>query len=180
MKETVMEEYKLTLYEEDLGFPRELLYKYIRDPQEARNFIMMGGRPLLSEVVIKNWASHYFRRDMEVNSLSNAFGFDIRSTDGEIFIEVKTTWKPDSKYVSFKSIGQKKDEDGNYAFTHIAFYSPLLDPNGVVLFSRKQFEEEVVIPPAGKLNIKMDLNEGYLNNTCHQSSVAFHNNIKWM
>ena len=175
-----MEEYKLTLFEEDLGFPRETLYKYIRDPQEARDFIMIGGRPLLAEVIIKNWACHYFRRDMEVGTKSNQAGFDIRSTDGEIAIEVKTSWKPDSKYVSFKSIDQKRDKDGNYAFTHIAFYSPLLDPNGVVLFTNKQFAEEVIIPPAGKLNIKMDLNEGIKGNNCHKSSEAFYNNIKWM
>lgn len=174
-----MDEYTLTLYEEDLGFPREVLYKYVRDPQEARDFIMLGGRPLLSEVIIKNWASHYFRRDMVVGSVTNQAGFDIRSTDGEISIEVKTSWKPDSKYVSFKSIDQKRDKDGNYAFTHIAFYSPLLDPKGVVLFTKKQFAEEVTIPPAGKLNIKLDLNEGY-KNSCHDSSVAFHNNIKWL
>ena len=117
---------------------------------------------------------------MEVSSISNQFGFDIRSTDGKIAIEVKTSWKPDSRYVSFKSINQKKNKDGSYAFTHIAFYSPLLDPNGVVLFTNKQFTEEVVVPPAGKLNIKMDLNEGYSNNTCHKSSEAFYNNIKWM
>ena len=140
---------------------------------------MLGGRPLLSEVIIKNWASHYFRRDMEVGSVTNQFGFDIRSTDGEISIEVKTSWKPDSKYVSFKSINQKRNEDGTYAFTHIAFYSPLLDPKGVVLFTNKQFAEQVTIPPAGKLNIKTNLNEGY-KNSCHDSSVAFHNNIKWL
>lgn len=174
-----MDQYTLTLYEEDLGFPREVLYKYIRDPQEARDFIMLGGRPLLSEVIIKNWASHYFRRDMEVGSVTNQFGFDIRSTDGEISIEVKTSWKPDSRYVSFKSINQKRNEDGTYAFTHIAFYSPLLDPKGVVLFTNKQFAEQVTIPPAGKLNIKTNLNEGY-KNSCHDSSVAFHNNIKWL
>ena len=180
MPRDCIEAYKLTLYEEDLGFPRGTLYKYIRDLQEARNAIMKGGRPLLAEVIIKNWACHYFRRDMEVSSISNQFGFDIRSTDGKIAIEVKTSWKPDSRYVSFKSINQKKNKDGSYAFTHIAFYSPLLDPNGVVLFTNKQFTEEVVVPPAGKLNIKMDLNEGYSNNTCHKSSEAFYNNIKWM
>jgi hypothetical protein len=173
-------DYTLTMYEEDLGFPRKTLEKYIRDPQAARDAIMYGGRPFLTEEIIKNWACHYFRRDMKVPRTTNNFGFDIISDDGEIFIEVKSSWKPDSKYVSFKSIGQKKDAKGEYAFTHIAFYSPLLDPNGVVLFSRKQFEEQVVLPPAGKLNIKMDLNEGYSNNTCHKSSVAFYNNIKWM
>lgn len=173
-------EYTLTLYEEDFGFPRNTLYKYIRDPQAARDAIMYGGRPFLTEEIIKNWACHYFRRDMFVARTTNNFGFDVLSKDGEIFLEVKSSWKPDSKYVSFKSIGQKKDKDGEYAFTHIAFYSPLLDPNGVALFTRKQFEEQVVLPPAGKLNIKMDLNEGYKNNTCHQSSLAFRNNTKWM
>lgn len=173
-------EYTLTMYEEDLGFPRKTLEKYIRDPQAARDAIMYGGRPFLTEEIIKNWACHYFRRDMKVARTTNNFGFDIVSDDGEIFIEVKSSWKPDSKYVSFKSIGQKKDANGEYAFTHIAFYSPLLDPNGVVLFTRKQFEEEVTLPPAGKLNIKTDLNEGYKHNTCHKSSVAFRTYTKWM
>lgn len=173
-------EYTLTLYEEDLGFPRKTLEKYIRDPQEARDFIMKGGKPLLAEVIIKNWASHYFRRDMKVSTVTNQAGFDIVSTDGEIAIEVKTCWNPDKNYVNYQSIDQKKNSKGEYAFTHIAFYSPLLDPNGVVLFTRKKFDKEVTIPDAGKLNIKIDLNEGYKNNTCHESSVAFHNNIKWM
>lgn len=173
-------EFTLTLFEEDLGFPRETLQKYIRDPQEARDFIMKGGRPLLAEVIIKNWASHYFRRDMKVSTVTNQAGFDITSTDGEIAIEVKTCWKPDKNYISFKSIGQKKNNDGTYAFTHIAFYSPLLDPNGVVLFTRKQFENEIILPPAGKLNIKIDLNKGHNFNTCYSSSVAFRKYNKWM
>ena len=173
-------EYTFTLYEEDLGFPRKTLEKYIRDPQDARDAIMYGGRPFLTEEIIKNWACHYFKRDMKIARTTNNFGFDIVSDDKEIFIEVKSSWKPDSKYVSFKSIGQKKNSNGEYAFTHIAFYSPLLDPNGVVLFTRNQFEQEVVLPPAGKLNIKMDLNEGYANNTCHKSSIAFRKYIKWM
>ena len=90
-------EYSLTLYEDDLGFPRKTLEKYIRDPQEARDFIMKGGKPLLAEVIIKNWASHYFRRDMQVSSVSNQAGFDVISLDKEIAIEVKTCWKPDIK-----------------------------------------------------------------------------------
>ena len=170
----------LCMYEDDLGFPKRILEKYIREPQEARDALKLGGLPILSEVIIKNWACHYFRRNMVVGTLSNQFGFDITSEDGEISIEVKTSWKPDSHYVSFKSINQKKTADGKYAFTHIAFYSPLLNPTGVVLLTRKQFTEQVVVPPAGKLNIKMNLNEGRKNNTCHSSSVAFHNNIKWM
>ena len=170
----------LSMYADDLGFPKPILDKYIRDHQEARDALKLGGLPILSEVIIKNWASHYFRRDMQVGSLSNQFGFDIKSLDGEISIEVKTSWKPDSHYVSFKSIKQKKDKEGNYAFTHIAFYSPLLNQTGVVLLTRKQFAEKVTIPPAGKLNIKMNLNEGRTNNTCHESSVVFHENIKWM
>ena len=172
-------EYSLTLYEDDLGFPRKTLEKYIRDPQEARDFIMKGGKPLLAEVIIKNWASHYFRRDMQVSNVSNQAGFDIRSLDGEIAIEVKTCWKPDKNYVNYQSIDQKKDKEGNYIFSHIAFYSPLLDPSGVVLFTSKKFSKEVTIPDAGKLNIKINLNEGN-SGTCHDSSVAFHNNIKWM
>ena len=170
----------LCMYEDDLGFPKRILEKYIREPQEARDALKLGGLPILSEVIIKNWACHYFRRNMVVGTLSNQFGFDITSEDGEISIEVKTSWKPDSHYVSFKSINQKKTADGKYAFTHIAFYSPLLNPTGVVLLTRKQFTEQVVVPPAGKLNIKMNLNEGRKNNTCHSSSVTFHNNIKWM
>lgn len=170
----------LTMYEEDLGFPKKILDKYIRDNQEARDALKRGGLPILSEVIIKNWASHYFRRDMEVGSLSNQFGFDVKSLDEEISIEVKTSWKPDNKYVSFQSIKQKKNKDGKYAFTHIAFYSPLLSPTGVVLLTRKQFTEQVTVPPAGKLNIKMNLEEGYKDNTCHYSSVTFHSNIKWM
>jgi hypothetical protein len=170
----------LSMYASDLGFPETILNKYIRDHQEARDALKLGGLPILSEVIIKNWASHYFRRDMEVGSLSNQFGFDIKSLDGEISIEVKTSWKPDNHYVSFKSIKQKKDNDGNYAFTHIAFYSPLLNHTGVVLLTRKQFAEQVTMPPAGKLNIKTNLKEGRTNNTCHESSVVFHENIKWM
>lgn len=170
----------LCMYEDDLGFPKRILDKYIREHQEARDALKLGGLPILSEVIIKNWACHYFRRDMKVGSLSNQFGFDITSDDGEISIEVKTSWKPDSHYVSFKSINQKRDKEGNYAFTHIAFYSPLLHQTGVVLLTRKQFEEQVTIPPAGKLNIKMNLNEGRQYGTCHESSIAFHDNIKWM
>lgn len=173
-------EYSLVLYEEDLGFPREILKKYIRVPQDARDAIMSGGRPVLTEEVIKNWACHYFRRDMKVSKISNNFGFDIISVDGEIYIEVKSCWKSDKNYASFKSIGQKKNKDGEYAFTHIAFYSPLLDSNSVVLFTRNQFEKEVVLPPAGKLNIKINLNEGRSNNTCHESSLAFRKYTKWM
>lgn len=175
-----MEEYKLLLSQSDLGFPTRILEEHIRDKQEAVDFIMKGGRPLLAEVIIKNWACKYFRRDMEISTTSNQFGFDIRSKDKEIAIEVKTSWKPDKKYVSFKSIDQKRDKNGEYAFSHIAFYSPLLDPKGVVLFPRKKFEKLVQIPPAGKLNIKMDLNEGRENNSCHTSSVAFYDNIKWL
>lgn len=170
----------ISLFAKDLGFPKSILDKYIRDPQEARDAIVKGGLPILSEVIIKNWASHYFSRDMKVNKSSNQKGFDIVSVDGEISIEVKTTWKPDSKYASFKSINQKRNKDGSYAFSHIAFYSPLLNPKGVVLFSSKKFEEQVVIPPAGKLNIKMNLSEGHTNNSCHSSSQAFYDNMKWM
>lgn len=170
----------LSMYEQDLGFPKSILDKYIRDPQEARDALKRGGIPILAEVIIKNWASHYFGTDMEVGTMYNQFGFDVLSLDGKISIEVKTSWKPDNKYVSFQSIKQKKNKDGEYAFTHIAFYSPLLCPTGVVLLTRKKFTEEVTIPPSGKLNIKMDLEEGIKNNTCHYSSITFHNNIKWM
>lgn len=181
MTENCIRIYKLTLLEKDLGFPRSTLEKCIRDPQEAVDFIMKGGRPLLAEVIIKNWASGYFRRDMELNTLSNQFGFDIKSTDGEIKIEVKTSWSRDlEKYVSFQNIDQKTDKDGNYAFTHIAFYSPHLGPNGVVLFTSKKFAKEVIVPRSGKLNIKINLNEGRVKSNCHRSSEAFYNNIKWM
>ena len=77
---------------------------------------MKGGKPLLAEVIIKNWASHYFRRDMQVSSVSNQAGFDIISLDKEIAIEVKTCWKPDKNYVNYQSIDQKKDKEGNYIF----------------------------------------------------------------
>ena len=173
----------MQLYTEDLGFPKSILDKYIRDHQEARDAIVKGGLPILSEVIIKNWACHYFGGDMKVNESSSQKGFDITgvSKDGkDISIEVKTTWKPDSKYASFKSINQKRNKDGSYAFTHIAFYSPLLNPKGVVLFTSKKFEEEVVIPPAGKLNIKMNMKEGYDYGNCHTSSKAFYDNMKWM
>lgn len=169
----------LSMYASDLGFPKPILEKYIRDDQEARDALKEGGLPKLSEVIIKNWASHYFRRDMKVAPLVNQHGFDVFSDDGEVSIEVKTSWKPDSKYVSFQNIKCKEDEDGKYIFTHIAFYSPLLDPDGVVLFTRKKFREQVTIPNAGKLNVKMNLNEGNIN-SCHHSSVAFYENIKWM
>lgn len=174
------QDYFLSLSSKDLGFPARILEKYIRNQQDAIDALVYGGRPFLTEEIIKNWACHYFRRDMVVARTTNNFGFDIQSTDGEIYIEVKSSWKPDSKYVSFKSIGNKKDKDGNYAFTHIAFYSPLLDPCGVVLFPRDKFVREVTLPPAGKLNIKTNLNEGRNNNTCHASSVAFYDNMKWL
>ena len=37
----------LSMYEEDLGFPKKILDKYIRDNQEARDALKRGGLPIL-------------------------------------------------------------------------------------------------------------------------------------
>ena len=161
----------ISMYVEDLGFPKAVLEKYIRDPQEARDALRKGGLPILSEVIIKNWACHYFSTDMEVNSTSNNFGFDIRSKDGKITIEVKTAWVSDhGKYASFLKIQQKKLADGSYAFSHIAFYSPFLGEDSIFLFTAKQFEEVEVLK---KTNIKLNVNEGRQFGPAHINTVAF-------
>lgn len=161
----------LCMYVEDLGFPKPVLEKYIRDPQEARDALRKGGLPILAEVIIKNWACHYFKRDMIVNSTSNHFGFDVRSVDGEITIEVKTAWVADhDKYASFLKIKQKKNADGSYAFSHIAFYSPFLGEDSIFLFNAQQFEEVEVLK---KTNIKIDINEGWQHGPAHNNTIAF-------
>ena len=175
-----MLDYQLIMYAEDLGFPVRILEKYIRDPQEARDALRKGGLPLLAEVIIKNWACHYFKRDMIVNSTTNAFGFDIRSVDGEIHIEVKTCWQDvaKAKYASFLKIDQKRDENGNYAFSHIVFYSPVLDPESLFVFTAKEFAEKVHIQK--KINIKPNLEEGWQHGPAHKNTIAFQSVKKWM
>lgn len=161
----------LCMYVEDLGFPKEVLNKFIRQPQEARDALRKGGLPILAEVIIKNWACHYFKTDMLVNATSNHFGFDIVSKDGKIKIEVKTAWASDhDKYASFLKIKQKKYEDGSYAFSHIAFYSPHLGEDSIFLFTAKQFEEVEVLK---KTNIKIDVREGRQHGPAHVNTVAF-------
>ena len=173
-------EYQLVMYENDLGFPRRILEKYIRDPQEARDALRKGGLPLLAEVIIKNWACHYFRRDMIVNTTANAFGFDVRSIDGEISLEVKTCWQDvnKAKYASFLKIDQKRNEDGSFAFSHIAFYSPILGEESLYIFTAKDFAEKVHLQK--KINIKPIASKGWQHGPAHVNTVAFESVKKWM
>ena len=160
----------------DLGFPEAFCEKYGRDLNEVKEAFIFGGRPYVAEVLLKNWASHYFSTDLMVAKTCNNAGFDIQNLDGSKRIEVKTCWNTEigsNKYASFKSIKQKVDSKGNFLFTDIMFYAPCIDPNAVILFTAEEFNKEIKMPAAGKLNIKTDLTTGHMDSNIQRSSEAF-------
>ena len=169
-----------------LGFSPEVIERFAHDINKVRKAIAEGGKYLLAEEILKNWAERYFRYPLGTFSIGHRSnkGMDIISPDGKYLIEVKTTHTKDNgKYAAFQSINCKRDESGKLMFTHLLFYSPILSSSSVVLITAEKVEE-LGLPKGDKLNIKPSLDESkYIDvkdSNINKWSVAFQENKKYL
>lgn len=172
--------------EELLGFTPQVIKRYSHNNHQIRKAIADGGKYLLAEIIIMNWAERYFRYPLgtfKIGHRSNK-GMDVISPDRAIRIEVKTTHTLDNgKYASFQSINCKRDGNGEFIFTHLAFYSPHLSTDCVFLLTSEKVEQ-LGLPRGDKLNIKPSLDESkYIDvkeSSINKWSVAFQENKKYL